>query len=261
MSRMASIDTTLDALLKQPREDLLDVGLLLERTPEAEIGDVVAAMDLKLRSVYHAVEACRRLLVLYRTPRHRQFDPAEVLCTLAAQVPLRDADPDALQATRRVYGDPEQMLECVRLVSGSVSLAMGGRLRTTLATAEDPPRIVLELQGSGRIPEDFPLEALHELSLDELGERWTAATAGGHLAHTGENMVFYLESDRPPPASVAGLEDRIKTLQRLSRRLRSWRGAIGHFEPGYAAAGEIVQLYRDTVHHAVRALDQVQGRE
>jgi hypothetical protein len=60
--------------------------------------------------------------------------------------------------------------------------------------------------------------------------------------------------------STPGLEAPLATLKGAVQRLRSWRGAIGHYEPGYAAPADIVRMYRGTVEIVLQDLEVLSGQ-
>ena len=61
-------------VLNRCKDDLIDVGVLLERTEADTVAETVPAMDLKLRSAYQVADACRRVGEVQR--RLGQFDRA-----------------------------------------------------------------------------------------------------------------------------------------------------------------------------------------
>jgi len=248
-------------ILNRCKDDLIDVGVLLERADPGGIEELVPGMDLKLRSAYQVADACRRLDVLLRPPNLDEYDPPGVLRRLSAQQPAAvDAAKIHVEQMERCIGDADQIFECVRLTCRNFQVVENGRLRVTATARGGAPRITFTLEGGGTPPAIFDLEGVYLFDLDELRGRWYSATHGGVVDRTPGGLAFCLEGDVdtpvPEPSHDTG---RGAALISLARRLRPWRGAIGDYEPGCAGAEEVIQLYRKTVAAALEETSRAMG--
>jgi hypothetical protein len=246
------------AALKRIRDLLLDVGVRLERVPIEALPNIIPEMDLNLRESWKLAEGCRRLFILHREPVYTPYDPVEVLRRHSGECRL-ELDGPMPAGSRSCLGDSEQVLECIRLLRDNVTLGHKGSLRTEIVTEGSSPRVLLALGGKGTLPTTLQMDGLYQFDIDMLGRRWTAATNGGHMAITESAVLFYLEGDREVPVSLASLEETLHAVIRLARLLSSWRGAIGHYEPGMVSCAEIQSLYRDTVVAGMTLIDEALG--
>lgn len=253
---MAAIKETVFQALARLKDDFVDVGALLERTESGAIGEIVASMDLALRGAYRVAETCRRLLVVHRAPVHVLYDPIETLRAHSGEERIEIDAGLRAHPVPECEGDPEQVRECVRLFRNNIRMGARGSIRTAIAADESgAARVMLQLMGGGGMPATLAFGELHRLDIDAFGERWIAATNGGHAAITDSAAVLYLSGDRSPPGSPEGLEAPLDAVRKLARGLQSWRGAIGLYEPGLAPEAEIAALYRDTVGRCIRLVD------
>jgi len=257
------LDDTANILLPV-KDDLITLGALLEKQgADTGAGDLVPQLDTTLKRAYGAANGARRLLLLARAPNYADFDPAAALRELGAFVPQkRESTQMVIEAIRFVRGDREQMAEAFRIVGENIELGSGARLRITVS-GEAPARIVLELSGEGVIGDPLSVDGVHDMDWEDFGVRWTAATDGGHVGLDASAVILYLEGDRPVPETYADLDTPLSACKNLSRRLSSWRGAIGHYEPGMVDESEIVAIYRDIVDRSMadinRILDAIGG--
>lgn len=255
---MASLRDTLAEILLPVKEDFVTLGALLEGHGTApNAGDLVPQLDMTLKRAYHSANAARRILILARRPVYADFDPAAALRELGAFVPhTRKAPELVVQALRMVYGDREQIVEAFRLIGENVDIAHGGRLRTEV-TGEPPARIVLQVSGEGLIADSLSVDGVMAYDWETLGGVWTQATHGGHVALDAKVVVLYLEGDRELPEPGLEHAPEIRACKALTRRLMSWRGAIGNYEPGIVDEAEITAIYLDTINRSVADLNEV----
>jgi len=255
---MPQVRESVADLLLPVKDDLITLGALLEgHTGKAGAGDLVPQLDTTLKRAYSAANAARRLLVLARPPKGEDYDPAAALRELGAFVPQRREQPElVIEAVRHVTGDREQMTEAFRIVGENVHLEQGDRLRVEV-TGEPPARIVLEITGAGRVADPLIVDGLHTLDWEDFGRLWTANTLGGHVALDRTVVLLYLEGDREDMLPEVNVAEPLAACRSLTRRLTSWRGAIGHYEPGLVDEGEITAIYRDIVDRSMADINRV----
>ena len=241
------------------KDSLIDIGAELERRSAHELGDILGDVDRKLRDAYLVAERCRRLLAIHKAPDLTDYNPVEILRQHSGELGVTLATPGSVKAVRMVHGDPDAVLESVRLFRDNITLGAGGSIHTEIAAGEGVPRVAVRLEGEGRIPEALRFDRVYPLDLDTWGNLWKAATNGGHIGLNEEGAVFYLSGDRQVPPSLEGLSGPCLAMRRLARRLQSWRGAAGHHEPGLISDDEAQFVYRDTVQAALRYIDEAAG--
>lgn len=253
---MSDVHALLRQSLEGPRDLLVEVGALLQRSAEADVPEIVPEMDLKLRDAYVSANACRRLMTVLRRAVPADYDPVRTLREKAFQNVLAGVDAEAPQAYRLISGDAEQVVECVRLVMENTHLDSGGRLNVRVTPEAGNARVVFQLHGGGRLPEGISVEGVHTFTLEAFADCWIDATAGGHIGMNEEGVVLYLEGDRTRPVLREELGAPLKALNNMTRRLRAWRGAVGHYEPGLVGHAEAFAVYRDTVDRCLGDLEQ-----
>jgi hypothetical protein len=253
---MADAQALLHDWLEKPRDLLVEVGAVLQRSNEDDVPDIVPEMDLKLRDAYFTANACKRLLTVLRRAEPGDYDPVKTLRELAFQNVLKDVDAQAPEMYRLIEGDAPQVVECVRLVMENVRLDSGSRLNVQVTPEVGNARVVFRVHGSGTLPETIDVEGLHQFTIDEFADCWIDATAGGHIAMNEEGVILYLEGDRARPLLRQNLSAPLKAMNNMARRLRAWRGTVGNYEPGLVSHAEVLTIYRETVDRCLADLDQ-----
>ena len=256
---MNNPNTIFYPMIQDLRNTLLDAGVLIDRPGTSTPHELAPQLDLKLRTVQAIADAIYRLAVLLRSPNPEQYNPSKTFNILSGHVDLTlDTYHTVSKQPMMCLGDSEQLYVCIRLLVQNAQLQHGARLRAELLL-ENTPRMILRFLPSGSFPDSFTIEGLYDLSWEQLKNTWTAATQGGHLAWNDETLSCYLEGDMAVlPTRDDAPETRIAEIMRhVARRLRPWRGSIGHYEPGYLAPEDLLPMYRRTVNEAFRELEKL----
>jgi len=236
------------AALKLIEDEIIYVGALLETHPPDNIDAHVAAMDRALRKSYEASEATAKYLCILRTPTLEKYSPVEVVRGMSAQHPAAYTRKDEAKAVRVSLGDAEQVAELLRLLVENAELGEDATLHCEVACGDGAPRIVFSLDGPADFGDKLRIGEHYAMALEEFGHRWTAASSGGHIARAPHTLKLSLEGEGDAHASPPAFDRAAPVAKKLARSLRSWRGAIGNYEPGYASGEDIIALYRDTLH-------------
>jgi hypothetical protein len=147
-----------------------------------------------------------------------------------------------------VDADREQTLECLTVLRGSFEVPAAGKITTEIYVADDQPRVFVRLAGEGRVPVRFRIGHSFDLSWIELAERWAAATGGLMTPKDdGASLTF---ADAETNSGYANLTDSLIAIGDAARQLSAWRGAGGHYEPGYNSLEETRRLYRQSTDRA-----------
>ncbi len=212
-------------------------------------------LDRVLRDSFEAIEAARRFLILHRTPEYTAYD---LLDRFRAQSPhvVRSHDSLAPDEPLLLQGDPEQIAECLRLALRGFDAGRRDSVTTRLYLDDDDSRIDIAFDDGAPPPNAFALSDALVLDGPALARCWTAATQGGTLERTERVIQLYLTGDDPVPPPDARADAALPLLRAAAARLMPWRGAIGHFEPGFAGDSELVALYAVPTEAAAERISQ-----
>lgn len=256
---MSVVANTVEGLAAQCEDRLLAAGVLIDRTADADLESVVARGDLLLREVYRMAEACQRWLLLRRPVRQAAYDPRDLPRILSGALRIAAVRPRN-ETDLRLAGDIARIIECLKLLVENARLAGGDAIRAELRM-DDAPAVLISLDGRGALPETLCFEGYLELPLADFDQAWAEATGGGQVHRAGARLLLELTGDDPAPLSNDSSMDKAwEAAGRLARRLRSWRGATGHHEPGLVSVGEMRMLYRQTIQGALEDLRGLRPR-
>lgn len=244
---MHPITEDIAQVLLNIEDNVITVGKLLDTVSEEEIDAQVPTMDRTLKKSYGAAEATARLLALLRDPDIQPYAPVELIRKISAHHPAAVTRKNVIEAMRQCQGDEEQIAESVRLLVDNVELLDDSSLQCEVATSEGIPRMVFSLEAPANFPDTLKIGQAYTLSLENFGYRWTAASGGGHVAQAEQALILFLEGERDIPFSPVAFNQAAPVSKKLAHSLRSWRGAIGHYEPGYGSGADIIALYRDAL--------------
>ncbi len=110
--------------------------------------------------------------------------------------------------------------------------------------------------GGFELPEFFEFRPGLELSRTALAERWAVATRGGEIEFIPEGLLLGLKGPLAVPDSSEALTRMVAPVRRAGEILRAWRGATGHYDPGYASLEDVARLYEKAVTEALASIDQ-----
>lgn len=213
------------------------------------------ALDRVLRDSVEVLEAARRFLVLHRTPEYTAYDPLERFRAQSPHV-VRTHDSLAPDEPLLFHGDPEQITECLRLALRGFDAVRRDSVTTRFYLDDDDSRIDIAFDDNASPPDTFPLADALVLDGPILARCWAAATQGGTLERTEHVIQLYLVGDGPVPPADTRADAALPILRSAAARLMPWRGAIGHFEPGFADDTELVALYAAPVQTTAQLLTQ-----
>lgn len=244
---------TMEALAARCEDALIAAGALIDGVDDADLEDVAARADLFLRDAYRAAEACQRWLLLRRSAPAAVYDPRDLPRVLSGALgmavtrPRRDDD-------LALSGDIDRIVACLRVLVDNAPLRGGDTFRAELRL-DDAPALLIALDGEGALPDPLLVEGLLPLSAEDFDACWAGATGGGRVMRAGSRLLLDLCGGDTPPGGESGAPSPAwDASRRLARRLRSWRGATGHYEPGLVSVAEMRTLYRDTIRAALEDL-------
>lgn len=246
-------------MVQETEDALVAVGALVARSPDATLEDAVPEADLKLRDAFRRAEALQRWFLIHRAPTPGEYDPRDLPRVLSGTLSLANLLPSE-EGAPTCEGDLAQVVCCLKLLAENVRLEGNGVFRAELRASE-VPAILVTLDGEGTLPVALSLEGLLPVAWDRFVVCWERATRGGVVNRAGGRLLLGLEGDGPAQlAPAAAMESAWNAAYRLSRRLRSWRGATGQHEPGMVSTEEMRVLYTDTVQQALVDLGTLRGR-
>jgi hypothetical protein len=237
--------------------DTATLRTALAATAPAELHDFLPELDRRLRSIYEWLDGCRRFLILYRPSARTLYDPVAVARAQSAQLV---GPPVAMTASRQFNGDPEQVRECLRLIVENGRLTQGGTLALEIHVEGECPRIVARLNNAAALPDIFVVAGPFRLPLEDLRERWNAATGGGRLDVAGAGLIMNLRGTRRPPRDYPWAGEVLEPVSDAARALIPWRGAIGHYEFGMDADTESLHLYGQILEKVQTLLQDAKNR-
>ena len=256
---MNNPDRLFHTMIQDLRNTLLDTGLLIDRHGTTAPENLVPQLDINLRTIQANADALYRLAVLLRPPNPEEYDPIKTFRILSGHIDLTLNTHNNVSLQPLIcIGDSEQLYECIRLLLQNAHLQTGTRLRAEIII-EGIPRILLRFLPSGSFPIFITVDGRLDISWEQLKNTWTAATQGGHLTWSEETLSCFLRGDQAVlPTGEDAPETRIAEVMRhLARHLRPWKGAIGHYEPGYLSSDDLLPMYRKAVNDAFRTLERL----
>ncbi len=158
----------------------------------------------RLQVARDALKACRVYLGLHRPPAYRNYNPAAHLKARSADIVSARRTLE-IEPVQECVGDPDQMVDCIKLLVQNIELEEESSLVVEVFEEDSVPRIALSLDGPGRVRDAISVGGYLQLSLDELGQRWTAATRGGRIDRIPNGLMLRLKGVRMVPETPSDL--------------------------------------------------------
>ena len=149
-----------------------------------------------------ALDALRRYLLLCRTPEHREFDPTAVVSALAGETSTETCVVE-VEPTGPCFGDPDQIIEIIRLLRDNASLEKDACLYIEAFEKDHLPQSAISFDGPGHFNRPLSFAGSLGMDLESLERRWTVATRGGRFDKAPNGLILRFKGMREiPPLPV-----------------------------------------------------------
>lgn len=203
----------------------------------------------RLQSTHTLLRACSRYVLLHREPTPRTYTPARILKPVLAEDNERTIV--STNAATDCYGDPDLVLAAVQLLCGNVRLDLDAVILLELFEDKDTPQLVLRIDGPGTFLDPPAFADFLDISTQQLALCWTAATRGGRLDWSPQQVACRFRGVRVIPESVQGLQAVFESLERLEARTSQW------FKLALTSPSEATQMSQELRFELAKVVDEI----